>query len=399
MIEKLCIKTDSKIVLLVIDGVGGVPLNGLTELDKAHTPNLDALAQKSITGLTDPIAPGITPGSGPAHISLFGYDPVKYEIGRGVLEALGVGIELTSRDIAVRGNFASIDKNRVIIDRRAGRISTEKNKELCQMLQQKIKMIEDVEIHITPGKEYRFVLVLRGDGLDDNVNETDPQKTGEMPIPCRGEPVCSPKPEAEKTARIINEFVRRAEKFFSPPADGVLLRGFAKKPDIPSMNERFKLSSCAIATYPMYKGLSRLVGMDVVETGTTIKDEIETLKNNYKKYDFFYFHIKKPDSMGEDGNFEGKVKMIEEVDSIIPEIERLNPDVFVVTGDHSTPAVLKAHSWHPNPFLLYSKYILTDEVKKFTERECAKGYLGRFNAINAIPLMLAYSLKLKKFGA
>lgn len=394
MIEKLCIKTDSKIVLLVIDGVGGVPLNGLTELDKANTPNLDALAQKSITGLTDPIAPGITPGSGPAHISLFGYDPVKYEIGRGVLEALGVGIELTSRDIAVRGNFASIDKNRVIIDRRAGRISTEKNKELCQMLQQKIKMIEDVEIHITPGKEYRFVLVLRGDGLDDNVNETDPQKTGEMPIPCEAFDK-----ESEKTARVINKFVELCESLLELPANGVLLRGFAKKPDIPSMNERFKLSPCAIATYPMYKGLSKLVGMKVLETGTTIVDEIETLKNNYNKYDFFYFHIKKPDSMGEDGNFEGKVKMIEEADSIIPEIERLNPDVFVVTGDHSTPAVLKAHSWHPNPFLLYSKYILTDEVKKFTERECAKGYLGRFNAINAVPLMLAYSLKLKKFGA
>ena len=400
MIESLAQATPSKIVLLVIDGLGGIPKcaascgNGKTELEAANTPNLDMLTKKSVTGLTDPVSPGITPGSGPAHLALFGYDPLKFEIGRGVLEALGVGIDLTPKDVAARGNFATKDATGVITDRRAGRISTEETKIICMQLQDEIKQIDGVEIHITPGKEHRFVLVLRGDNLSDKITDTDPQKTGMKPIPCK-----AIEPEAKKTAQIIQKFTERAEPLLKPPANTILLRGFAKHPRLPSMQERFKLKPCAIATYPMYKGLARLVGMEILDTGTTPTDEIETLRRHWDSYNFFYVHIKRTDSMGEDGNFEGKVALIEEVDKIIPDILALKPDVFVVTSDHSTPAVIKSHSWHPNPFLLFSKYIVPDDVEIFAERAFMKGGLGRFPAIHAIPLMLANALKLRKFGA
>lgn len=394
MIENLAIKTDSKLVLLVIDGLGGVPKNEKTELEAANTPNLDNLASKSVTGVTDPISPGITPGSGPAHLSLFGYDPIKYQIGRGLLEALGVGISLGRKDLAARGNFCTVNDKGIVIDRRAGRISTEENKRICKRVQDYIKEIDGIKIHLTPGKEHRFVLVLSGEGLDERITETDPQKIGERPIVC--EPLSK---EANKTAIIINQFVDKVKGVLTPPANMVLLRGFAKYPSIPSMEERFKLTPAAIATYPMYKGLAKLVGMEILDTGLEIEDEVEALKKNWKRYDFFYVHIKKTDSLGEDGNFTGKIKLIEKVDKIIPELLSLRPDVLVVTGDHSTPAVLKAHSWHPNPFLLYSRWIIPDETRKFTERECRKGGLGRFLAIYAIPLMLANALKLKKYGA
>ncbi len=393
VICEISLKTDSKIVLLVIDGLGGLPLNGKTELEAAHTPNLDKLAEKSITGMTIPCAPGITPGSGPGHLALFGYDPFEYEIGRGVLEALGVDLTLTPRDVAIRGNFATV-KDGKIIDRRAGRISTELNKKICKRLQDAIKEIDGVEIIIHHGKEHRFVLVLRGDGLDARVKETDPQKVGVPPIKC--EPLVK---EAEFTAKIIQKFIEKATKLLEPPANYPLLRGFAKYPDIPSMQEKYKLTPAAIATYPMYRGLARLVGMDILNTGPLLKDQIATLKANFEKYDFFYFHVKRTDSMGEDGNYDGKVALIEEVDKIIPEILSLNPSVFVVTADHSTPAILKSHSWHPNPFLLYSKYIIPDNTKRFTELECSKGYLGQFPQRFAMSLMLAHALKLKKYGA
>ncbi|MCK4352868.1 2,3-bisphosphoglycerate-independent phosphoglycerate mutase [candidate division WOR-3 bacterium] len=434
MIEELALKTDSKILLLVLDGVGGLPKKarlpsvgqGYTELETAKTPNLDKLAQKSITGLTDAVAPGITPGSGPAHLSLFGYNPIKYQIGRGVLEALGVGVSLNPEDIAARGNFATVDAEGLIIDRRAGRISTEVNQKICKRLQTEINKIcaggtslpdgqqagafgrENVKVEVMPGKEHRFVLVFRGSGLDERITETDPQKTGNPPLICK--PLV---PEAEKTARIVNIFVNKAKSILSPPrsdkrsgtepANMVLLRGFAKLPKLKLMQERFKLTPAAIATYPMYRGLASLVGMDVLETGYTIEDEILTLKKYWKQYNFFYLHIKKTDSFGEDGNFENKVKIIEEIDKYVPILLELvhqsTDNVFVITGDHSTPSLLKAHSWHPNPFLLYSKWIIPDSAKRFTERECMRGGLGHFNAVDAIPLMLAHALKLKKFGA
>jgi len=396
ILRSLTIQTESKLILIVMDGIGGLPVRGKTELEAAKTPNLDRLVYQSICGLIDPISYGITPGSGPSHLALFGYDPFRFEIGRGVMEALGIGLKLTEEDLTARGNFATIDENGIIVDRRAGRISTEKNQEICQFLQNEIREVDGIRVSIYPGKEHRFVIVFQGEGLKDNLIDADPQKDGK-----KAKGTESLTAEAQRTAEIVNAYLKKATealKLFHP-ANTILLRGFSKIPNIPSMFERFKLKPAAIATYPMYRGLARLVGMDVLETGETLRDEVETLKNNFNRYDFFYIHFKKTDSAGEDGDFKKKVKAIEEIDRILPSILKLKPDVLVVTGDHSTPAVLKSHSWHPNPILLYSKYTRPDRIRRFTERQCQKGQLGRFPAVEIIPLMLANGLKLKKFGA
>ncbi|HSB07086.1 MAG TPA: 2,3-bisphosphoglycerate-independent phosphoglycerate mutase [Thermodesulfobacteriota bacterium] len=396
ILRSLVIQTDSKLVMVVIDGLGGLPVRGKTELEAAKIPNLDRLVSVSSCGLIDPIADGITPGSGPSHLALFGYDPFQYEIGRGVMEALGIGLKVTKDDLTARGNFATIDEAGRIIDRRAGRIPTEKNEEICQFLQKKIKEVQGVQISVYPGIEHRFVIVFRGEGLRDDLTDADPQKDG---LKAKGTECLSS--EAQRTSAIVNEYIKKATEALTPfhPANTILLRGFSKVPDIPSMGERFKLRPAAIATYPMYRGLARLVGMEILDTGKTYKEEVETLKDNFDQHDFFYIHFKKTDSAGEDGNFKAKVKALEEIDRVIPLIFELNPDVLVVTGDHSTPALLKSHSWHPNPLLLYSEYIRPDRMLRFTERQCQKGQLGRFQAVNVIPLMLGNGLKLKKFGA
>lgn len=399
-IKKLAVKNSNKIVLLVMDGVGGLPnSSSKTEIEAANTPNIDAVVKKSITGIADPVAMGITPGSGPGHLGIFGYDPIKYEIGRGILAALGIGFPLEKGDIAARGNFATLDSNGKITDRRAGRIPTALCKKLTEMIQEKVKEINNVKIFIRPVMDYRFAVVFRGKGLSDKINDTDPQSVGVAPLKCT-----YTEEEAAKTAEIVNEFVRQASKVIENehPANGLLLRGFSSYPDIPSMEELYGLHPAAIATYPMYKGLAKLVGMDILKVnGMDIMDELETLKENYDKYDFFYFHVKKTDSYGEDGNFEAKVHLIEDVDKkIVPEILRLNPAVLAITADHSTPAVMKQHSFHGVPFVLYSPYARPDRAEYFSEREIGtKGGLGRFKATSDIVLMLAHSLKLKKFGA
>jgi len=396
VLQSLVVQTESKLLMVVIDGIGGLPIRGKTELEAAKIPNLDRLTSKSICGLIDPISYGITPGSGPSHLALFGYDPFEYEIGRGVMEALGIGLRLTRDDLAARGNFATIDEKGIIVDRRAGRISTEKNREICQFLQNEIKEVDGVRISIYPGKEHRFVVVFQGKELRGDLTDADPQKNG---LEAKGTEGFSP--EARRTAEIVNSFLRKVAEILKPfhPANTILLRGFSKIPDIPTMSDRFKLRPAAIATYPMYRGLARLVGMENLETGETNKEEVETLRKHLGAYDFFYLHFKKPDMAGEDGDFKSKVKAIEEIDRIVPSILKLKPDVLVVTGDHSTPALLKSHSWHPNPILLYSRYIRPDGIRRFTERSCGRGQLGRFSAVNLLPLMLANGLKLKKFGA
>jgi 2,3-bisphosphoglycerate-independent phosphoglycerate mutase len=396
VLQSIVVQTDSKLVMVVIDGIGGLPVHRRTELEAAKIPNLDRLASKSICGLIDPISYGITPGSGPSHLALFGYDPFRYEIGRGVMEALGIGLRLTKDDLAVRGNFATIDGEGVIIDRRAGRISTEKNREICQFLQNEMKEYEGVRISIYPGKEHRFVILFKGEGLNDHLSDADPQKDG---LKAKGTEALLP--EAQRTAQIVNGYMRKATELLKPfhPANTILFRGFSKIPEIPTMADRFKIRPAAIATYPMYRGLARLMGMKVLETGETIQDEVATLKKYFDQYDFFYLHFKKPDMAGEDGDFKAKVKAIEEIDRIVPSILRLKIDVLVITGDHSTPSLLKSHSWHPNPILLYSKYIRPDGIRRFTEKQCQKGQLGRFPAWDVMPLILANGLKLKKFGA
>jgi 2,3-bisphosphoglycerate-independent phosphoglycerate mutase len=396
VLRSLAIRTDSKLILVVIDGLGGLPVRGKTELEAAKIPNLERLTSKSICGLIDPISYGITPGSGPSHLALFGYNPLQYEIGRGVMEALGIDIPLTHDDLAARGNFAMIDDRGIVVDRRAGRIATEKNREICHFLGNEIKEIEGVRISVYPGKEHRFVLVFRGQGLRDDLTDADPQKDG---LQAKGTEALSQ--ESRRTAEVVNLYLKKANEVLRPfhPANTVLLRGFSKIPHLPTMSDRFKLRPAAIATYPMYRGLARLIGMEILETGETLREEAETLKKYFDRHDFFYIHFKKTDSAGEDGNFKLKVKVLEEIDRVIPSLLKVKPDVLVVTGDHSTPSLLKGHSWHPNPILLHSKYIRPDGIRRFTERQCQKGQLGRFSAVHILPLMLANGLKLKKFGA
>ncbi|MGA1876081.1 MAG: 2,3-bisphosphoglycerate-independent phosphoglycerate mutase [bacterium] len=396
LITSLATTTQSKIILVVFDGLGGLPKNQGegTELETAHTPNLDALAARSVCGLVDPISMGITPGSGPAHLGLFGYDPLQYEIGRGILSALGVDFDLKPSDVAARINFAQADAQGNIIDRRAGRIPTEKNRQLCELLSQ--IHIEGVEIFLRPEKEHRAAIIFRGADLSGQLSDTDPQKTGVPPR--QVEPLTA---EAHRTAEMVNQFVKEAQRILSreEKANMILLRGFDKYEAIPGYSDRYRLKAAAIATYPMYRGLARLLGMTVLPTGDTIRDEFETLTQFYQQHDFFFLHIKKTDSMGEDGNFEGKVKVIEEADQCFPYLLKLQPDVIAVTGDHSTPSVLKSHSWHPNPVLLYSEFCRPDQVRSFSESACIHGGLGRFPALHLMPLMMANALKLEKYGA
>jgi 2,3-bisphosphoglycerate-independent phosphoglycerate mutase len=396
-IRKLLNSTSSKIVLLVMDGLGGHPreTGGPTELEAARTPNLDQLALEGICGLHQPIGDGITPGSGPSHLALFGYDPFRYFIGRGVLEAIGIGFDLKPGDVAARGNYSTMDDQGKIIDRRAGRISTEKNIELTQRLSE-IK-IPGVEIFLKPIKEYRVLLVLRGEGLSAQINGTDPQ--GVNVEVARAEALT---PEARETARVVNEFTEQARSALAgqEPANMVFFRGFSKKPDLPQMGDIFGLKAAAIAQYPMYKGLSTLVGMEVLEAGQNVEQLFETLNRNWNEYDFFYVHVKRIDSAGEDGDFERKTALIEEVDTFLPQVMDLGPDVVIATGDHSTPAILKSHSWHPVPVLLWSKGCRPDRVERFGERDCLNGALGpRLPAVNLLPLALANAGRLNKYGA
>jgi 2,3-bisphosphoglycerate-independent phosphoglycerate mutase len=396
LIRGLSRPSPSKIVLLVIDGLGGLPhpKTGKTELETANTPNLDKLAAGGICGLTDPISPGITPGSTPGHLALFGYDPLKFNIGRGVVEAVGIDFDLKPGDIAARGNFCTVDKEGLITDRRAGRISTEKCAELCQLLGGLV--IDGVKLSVLPVREHRFVIVFQGKGLAPNVSDSDPQRAGVAP-----KAVTALNPQADQMAVAANRFVEQAKAILAKhhPTNMLLLRGFSQRPKLPTMPEVYRLKPAAIAAYPMYRGLAKLVGMQVLNTGMTIAEEMATLKKNYSVYDFFFLHIKKTDSAGEDGDFERKVKIIEEADKSLPVLARLKPDVIVVTGDHSTPALLKGHSWHPLPIVLYSEWCRPDRVGDFAESACISGGLGRFPATQIMPLAMANALKLAKFGA
>jgi len=395
LMRELSIAGKTKMVLLVMDGVGGLPgPGGLTELEAAHTPNFDALARKGICGLSTPARPGITPGSGPGHVALFGYEPLEWEIGRGVLEALGIDFKLGPDDLAARGNFATVDADGNIIDRRAGRIPTEECARLVGILRQ--IRLPGVEVFLEVVQDYRFVLVLRGAGLADGLSETDPQATGVPPLPVR-----ALRPEAEKAAALFNQWLAEARALLAnePKANSMNLRGIAKVPGIPKMPDLYKMRLAAIATYPMYRGIGRLVGMDVLPTGSTIASEVETLRAAWDAYDFFFFHVKKTDSYGEDGNFEGKVHVIEEADAALPDILALNPDVIIVTGDHSTPWSLKSHSWHEVPVLLWAKSIRPDSVEAFGERPCMLGGLGHIRHVDLLPLFMAHAGRLAKFGA
>lgn len=387
---------DTRILLFVLDGLGGLPVapGGPTELEAARTPNLDRLAEEGIVGLHQPVGPGITPGSGPGHIGLFGYDTIRYQIGRGVLEALGIGFDLGSEDLAARGNFCTVSDDGKITDRRAGRIATEKARELCAELQS--IELPGVEMFVEPVREHRFLFVLRGEGLVESIADTDPGQTGSAPEPVRAE-----SPEGAATAELVRRFVGEAQKRLAghEPANMIVLRGFARLPDWPTFSEVFGLRAAAVAQYPMYRGVAKLFGMEPVDAGSSLDHLFGTLKRVWGDYDFAFVHVKETDKAGEDGDFERKVEVIEEIDRRIPDLEALVPDVILVTGDHSTPAALRSHSWHPVPFLLWSPTCRRDDVKRFGERWCLHGGGGLCRSEDLMPLALAHAGRLAKFGA
>jgi 2,3-bisphosphoglycerate-independent phosphoglycerate mutase len=392
----LAIRAATRIVLVSADGLGGFPHpdTGRSELETARIPHLDALARRGACGLLRHVAPGITPGSGPGHLGLFGYDPLRFQVGRGVLEALGIDFELRPGDLAARGNFCTVDGEGRITDRRAGRIPTTRCLELVERLRQ--IRLDEVEVLVEPVKEHRFVLVLRGPALSGPLSETDPQATGLPPLPVR-----ALEPAAGAAAHHVNRFVAEARRLLadSAPANMVLLRGFDRRPELPRFPEVFSLRAAAIAAYPMYRGLARLVGMDVLKTGTTFAEEVRTCRDHWEAYDFFFLHYKDTDKAGEDGDFAGKVAALERLDAVMPNLEALAPDVLAVTGDHSTPAVLAAHSWHPVPVAVVGRYAAADGVTAFSERGCTGGSLGLEPAHHLMPLLMATALRFTKFGA
>ena len=390
-------RSDSKVVLLVLDGLGGLPShrNGATELETARSPNLDRLAREGICGLHQPVAPGVTPGSGPAHLALFGYDPLRYEVGRGVLSALGIGFDLRPGDVAARGNFCTLDEDGLVSDRRAGRIDSETNRRLCERLRG--IEIEGAELFVETVKEYRLLMVLRGESLSPEIADTDPQDTGSAPL--EPEPGT---PDAGPTADAVAHFLTRARELLADEARAnmVLLRGFSSRPSWKLLPSIYGVRAAAVASYPMYRGVAALVGMKVLETGDGFDGQLETVAERWSDFDFFFLHFKPTDSAGEDGDFARKVELVEELDRALPRLLDLDPDVLVVTGDHSTPSVLRSHSWHPVPVLLWSDTCRPDTVERFGERACVAGGLGpRLPATGLMPLAFAHAGHIAKFGA
>ncbi len=400
--SELTLKANAKLALVVLDGLGDVATREqgyVTPLEAAATPNLDALAKDSAQGRMFPLGPGITPGSGPGHLGLFGYDPLEYQVGRGVIEALGLGMELLPGDVCARANFATLDTKGVVTDRRAGRIPTETCEKLCAMLAAKVKKIGDTQILIQAGKEHRFVVVFRGKNLEGPLTDADPNREG-FAIPTV-KPRDPKNAGQNKMAKLIGDFYKLALPIIAneKPANGFLMRGIAHQPHLPLFEDRYKLKPAALAVYPMYKGLAQLVGMKKIEGPRTIKEQFERYLAEYDNFDFFFIHYKYPDKYGEDGNFPAKRKAIEEFDEALPILLRKKPDVLAITGDHSTPCVIKGHSWHPQPVLLHSPYSGCDKLERFTETGANCGSLGLFEAKYLIRLMQANARLFDKFGA
>jgi 2,3-bisphosphoglycerate-independent phosphoglycerate mutase len=401
LVESLALENATRIVLLVLDGLGDLPnpdRQWLTPLEAARTPNFDALAPQCAMGRILPVAPGITPGSGPGHLALFGYDPVRTIVGRGVLEAIGAGFELEPGDVAARANFCTVDAGGTVTDRRAGRIPTEECARLVGRLQAGVPRLEDVEILLRPGKGHRFVVVLRGPGLAGDVSDADPHREGK-PIPPAA-PLAADAGSA-KTARIVNLLVARAAALLQAerPANAVLMRGLSARPQFPGFRERFKLRAAALAAYPMYRGVAQLAGMEVLAAGETPLDAIAAAGRAWERFDFFFLHVKGTDQAGEDGNFDAKVATIETVDQALPALLALRPDVLCVSGDHSTPVPVKQHSWHPVPTLLHAPFCGADRLPRFHERNARSGSLGALASKDLMAVLMANAGRLDKFGA
>jgi 2,3-bisphosphoglycerate-independent phosphoglycerate mutase len=399
ILSSLLNDSPAKILLLVLDGLGGLPdpATGRTELETARCPRLDEWAAAGATGLLDPIGPGITPGSGPAHLGLFGYDPIGDIVGRGVLEALGCGLEMAKGDVAARINFATRDAAGLIVDRRAGRISSEEGRRVSELLAKNVE-IPGIDVTVRAVKEHRAAVVFRGDGLGGAVRDSDPQSTG---VPARAPTPLTDDSAAKRTADAAAAFLAQAREILGGEraANEVLLRGFAAwDPPVP-FREKFGLTASAIAMYPMYRGLARLVGMDVLPEMPSIEAEFEALPGALERSDFVYLHVKQTDSAGEDGDFARKVSVIEKVDAMLPAVDAAGPDVVIVTGDHSTPSLMKSHSYHPVPVLMRGGTTYVDATKEFGESASRGGALGRFPSCTLMPQALAAAGRLAKFGA
>lgn len=396
--DDVTIARGGRIVLVVMDGLGGLPRvrGGETELESARTPALDALASRAALGLHVPVLPGITPGSGPGHLSLFGYDPIRYDIGRGVLSALGVGFPLEEGDIAVRLNFATVGADGRVTDRRAGRPSDDENKRLIAKLRAGVAAPAGVRVFFESEKEHRAVLVLRAADLSPALGDTDPQRTGVPP-----KPVSALDPDAEHSAQVLQSVLDTARAVLADEevANALLARGIDAYRRYPSFADRYGLRALAIARYPMYLGVAKLVGMDTRGPEPSDSESVAQLARSFHDYDFHFIHFKATDSRGEDGDFGAKVAAIEAIDALIPEIENLEPEVIVVTGDHSTPSVMRSHSWHPVPLLIAADRVRGDSGVAFGERTCLRGELGIIAGTDILPLALAHAGRLAKFGA
>jgi len=402
VLESLVIPNSTKIVLLVLDGLGDLPNpehGGRTPLEAARTPNFDALAPAAALGRVLPVAPGVTPGSGPGHLALFGYDPVETVVGRGVLEALGAGMELRPGDVAARANFCTLGADGIVSDRRAGRIPSETCARLVAKLQQAAMRFEDVEVILKPGKGHRFVAVLRGPGLGGEVTDADPHHEGAAIPPAHARVAGD---AHDKTARVVNALVQRAAEVLNGehPANAVLVRGLSARPHFPGYRERFQLRAAAIAAYPMYRGVAQLAGMDLfAPAGESAADAVALAKQHWGEYDFFFLHVKGTDMAGEDGNFDAKVAVIESVDGSLPQLLALRPDVLAVTGDHSTPVPMKAHSWHPVPALVHARTCFADGFERFHEKNCRGGSLSGLASCDLMAVLLANAGRIHKYGA
>ena len=387
----------TKILLVVMDGLGGyADADHGTELEEASTPNLDALAAEGISGLVEPVGPGITPGSGPGHLALFGYDPEEFQLGRGALSAAGLEFVLEPGDVAARGNFCTISADGNITDRRAGRVPDPEARALIERLQKNVDLGTGVEVFFRHEREHRLLVVLRGDALDPRISDTDPQQIGVAPR----ESVALD-PQAKRTADLVNELDRQIRRTLAgeAKANGVLLRGFDSHRELPSFRQRYGVLAAAVAIYPMYRGIASLCGMEVLGRPANLAEQIEVLRGAWDDYDYFFLHHKYTDSAGEDGDRPRKIAAIEALDAAVPDLRALGPDVLVVSGDHATPTQMAAHSWHPVPTILWSKRGQSDDVERYGERWSGRGALGIRTTKTLMPIMLAHAGRLAKYGA
>ncbi len=385
------------IVLLVMDGVGDIPDDrGRTPLEAARTPNLDRIARKASLGRTIPIAPGVTAGSVAGHLALLGYDPMAVKIGRGPIDALGVGVDLQPGDVVMRGNFATV-KDGIVIDRRAGRLPGDTAAELCFALNAKLRFkFEGIETQIAQTAEHRFVLHLRGNNLSPQITDTDPGQNGLPAKPCRANA-----PQAARTAEIVNIVAKAAADFLMiNRANAILLRGAGARPHLASFNDHYGLNAMAVATYPTYRGIAAACGMELYpmmpsDAHDAINFAVSALQGP-NKHQFIFIHYKNTDTAGEDGNFDAKVAAIEHLDAALKPLVDQPPDVLVVAGDHPTPVAMRGHSWHPVPLMIASKWTPGGKNQRYTERQCADGELGTIKATDVMALAMGHAKRLRK---